>query len=458
MDKVESEKEQGLIERALKAARDTKYLSVEHGIRHRAAGIFSSMFGTQPALIVADGNTYRACGQAVEASFVREGRALLKPFIFGPHVFADDKCVAELVAALSTHTAIPVAVGSGTINDLTKTAAYQTKRPYMVVGTAASMDGYAASGASITINGSKSTVDCRAPQAFLADLDVIAQAPAVMNAWGYGDLMAKVVAGADWILADATGIEPIDIRTWETVQSSLHSSIGVPEEIAAGNPEALRHLVNGLVISGFAMQAYLSSRPAAGAEHQFSHLWEMQHHTFHGAGVSHGFQVAIGVLASLALYEDLLHIDLRAINIEAAVRAWPSMDVLEQRITKLFEPGPLVERAKQETRAKYVSGDTLGTQLKRVQENWEEVRSKLVAQLIPFHELRDMLRRAGCPFDPGQIGISRSRLRLSYKQCCYMRRRFTILDFAQRLGILDSALDRLFGPQGRWSPEGKDLR
>jgi glycerol-1-phosphate dehydrogenase [NAD(P)+] len=458
VNKDELDKEQELIKQALDAARDTKLLSVEHGIRHRAAGIFSSMFGTQPALIVADGNTYRACGQDVEASFVRENRTLLKPFIFGPHVFADDKCVAELAAALSTHTAIPVAVGSGTINDLTKVAAYQTKRPYMVVGTAASMDGYAASGASITINGSKSTVDCRAPQAVLADLDVIAQAPTVMNAWGYGDLMAKVVAGADWILADATGIEPIDMRTWEAVQSSLRSSIGAPEEIAAGNPEALRHLVNGLVISGFAMQAYLSSRPAAGAEHQFSHLWEMQHHTFHGKGVSHGFQVAIGVLASLALYEDLLHTDLRAINIEAAVRAWPSMDVLEQGISKLFEPGPLVERAKQETLAKYVSGDTLGTQLKRVQENWEEVRSKLAAQLIPFHELREMLRRAGCPFDPGQIGISRSRLRLSYEQCCYMRRRFTILDFAQRLGVLDSALDRLFGPQGRWSPEGEDLR
>jgi len=133
------------------------------------------------------------------------------------------------------------------------------------------------------------------------------------------------------------------------------------------------------------------------------------------------------------------------------------MNVLEQRMSKLFGPGALETRAQQETRAKYVSGETLGTQLRRVQENWAEVRSKLIAQLIPFHELRDMLRRAGCPFDPGQIGISRSRLRLSYEQCCYMRRRFTVLDFVQRLGILDSMLDTLFGAQGRWSREGEDL-
>ena len=100
MNKDELDKEQELIKQALNAARDTKHLEVEHGIRHRTADIFSSMFGTQPALIVADGNTYRACGQDVEASFVRENRALLKPFIFGPHVFADDECVAELVTAL----------------------------------------------------------------------------------------------------------------------------------------------------------------------------------------------------------------------------------------------------------------------------------------------------------------------------------------------------------------------
>ena len=212
------EKENNLIERALKAARDTRFLSVESGVRHQTASIFSSQFGSQEAVIVADGNTWEAAGRDVEASFLRENRAQRKPFIFGSHIYANDECVQELAAALRSHAAIPVAVGSGTINDLTKVASHLTNRPYMVVGTAASMDGYAAFGASITVNGSKNTVDCPAPQAVLADLEVIAKAPQIMNAWGYGDLMAKVVAGADWILADAAGIEPIDPFAWETVQ------------------------------------------------------------------------------------------------------------------------------------------------------------------------------------------------------------------------------------------------
>jgi glycerol-1-phosphate dehydrogenase [NAD(P)+] len=457
VSKIALEKEQELIERALNAARDTRYLAVEQGIRHRTASIFSSVFGSREALIVADGNTYEASGQDVEASFLRENRAQRKPFIFGPQIYADDKCVRELVAALRSHEAIPVAVGSGTVNDLTKLAAYQTNRPYMVVGTAASMDGYAAFGASITTEGSKNTVDCPGPRAVLADLDVIARAPKGMNAWGYADLMAKVVAGADWILADAAGSEPIDTAAWETVQSLLRSWIGSPDAIAANDPPSLRHLVHGLVMSGFAMQATLSSRPASGAEHQFSHLWDMQHHTFHGEAPSHGLKVGIGVLASAALYEDLLRRDLRTFDIEAAVRAWPSMDELEKRIHKLFGPGALENRAKEETRAKYVSGEALRVQLNRLRANWAELRTKLLAQLIPFRELRDMLRRAGCPFDPRQIGIPPARLRLSYQQCCYMRRRFTVLDFAQRLGVFNLALDNLFGPQGPWPPEGEVL-
>jgi len=70
--------------------------------------------------------------------------------------------------------------------------------------------------------------------------------------------------------------------------------------------------------------------------------------------------------------------------------------------------------------------------------------------LTPFQKVRDALRDAGCPYEPEQIGISRVRLRLSYDQAYYIRRRFTVLDLARRAGILDSAIENLFGPRGPW--------
>jgi glycerol-1-phosphate dehydrogenase [NAD(P)+] len=440
-----------IVARALELARDTRYIAVEGGLRHATASVFREWFGARSAVIVADENTFAAAGRDVEASFVHFGQTPPKRFIFGPHVYADDRCVQELVAALHSLDSIPIAVGSGTINDLTKLASHINNRPYMVVGTAASMDGYSAFGASITNAGSKDTVDCPGPRVVLADLEVIAKAPPVMNAWGYGDLLAKVVAGADWMLADAAGAEAIIPTAWELVQGPLRSWIGAPDAIAAREVGALRHLVYGLLMSGLAMQATLSSRPASGAEHQFSHLWDMQHHTFNGATPSHGFKVGIGVLASLALQEYLLAMDPKAFDIDAAVRSWPSFQEFEARIRSLFDTEALQRRAIDETKGKYVSKDELRRQLRRVKENLTELQILLRGQLFPFAEMRSMLRRAGCPYDPAQIGISRARLRLSYKQCCFLRRRFTILDLVFRLGLIDDALDHLFGPEGPWA-------
>ena len=65
----------------------------------------------------------------------------------------------------------------------------------MTVGTAASMDGYTAYGASITKEGNKQTFDCPAPLGMLFDPSIAAAAPAELSASGYADLIAKIQGG-----------------------------------------------------------------------------------------------------------------------------------------------------------------------------------------------------------------------------------------------------------------------
>jgi glycerol-1-phosphate dehydrogenase [NAD(P)+] len=430
---------------ALAAASDTKLLVCRGGVRHDVAAVFAQQFGQRPAIVVADANTFRAAGRDVQASFARENAPVLPPFVFGDHVYADERCERELWQGIEATNAVPVAVGSGTINDLTKLAAHQSGRQYLSVATAASMDGYTAYGASITAAGSKQTFDCPAPRAVLADLEVIAAAPPGMNASGYADLLAKIAAGADWIVAAALGVEPIHEAVWEMVQHRLKDWVGMPAAVARGEPAALQHLVNGLMMSGFAMQAFRSSRPASGADHQFSHLWDMQHHTHDGVAPSHGFKVGIGTLASVALYEQLLQRDLATIDIERAVATWPSLDALQARISQLFGNGELAEVASQETKAKYVRRSALREQLQRLRDVWPDLRGRLTKHLMPLTKLRAMPAAAGCPTEPEQIGISRSRLRTSYEQALYIRRRFTVLDQAQRTGLFEECVDSLFG-------------
>ena len=449
------EHEREVIGRAVRVARDTRLFQAESGIRHNTGTVFREHFAGQTAIVIADENTFAAAGRDVQASLEREGLAGHEPFIFGPHVHADAECVEELEHFLRPVPAIPVAVGSGTLNDLTKLVAYRLNRPYLVVGTAASMDGYAAFGASILKDGSKETIECPAPRAILADLEVICRAPAGLNPSGYADLVAKIPAGADWMLADAAGAEAIVKPVWDTVQTYLRSWVGEPAAILAGEAEPTAHLLDGLVMSGLAMQEMLTSRPASGAEHQFSHLWDMQHHVHQGVAPSHGFKVGIGTLASTALFEDLMARDMQRLDVDKAVDEWPSFEAHRERILELFGPGGLARRAQDETRAKYAAGDVLRAQLTSLRDNWGGLVPKLKAQLLPFAELRDMLAKAGCPFDPAHIGISRARLRLAYQQCCYLRRRFTVLDVAHRAGLLESALDNLFGPRGVWAGAGE---
>ena len=93
-------------------------------------------------------------------------------------------------------------------------------------------------------------------------------------------------------------------------------------------------------------------------------------------------------------------------------------------------------------------------QLRRLRDGWPVLRERLSQHLLPFRHARAMLRAAGCPFDAGQIGISRDRLRASYEQAYYIRRRFTVLDLARRLDVFDSALNEIFGPGDLGSQRG----
>lgn len=444
--------DEAFIRSALADARDTRALRIGEGARHSTAELFGQLFGSAAAVIVTDENTIAAEGRDVAASFRRGGRPCAEPFVFTDQgLYAEERYVEQLYAALAAERdAVPIAVGAGTINDLTKLVAHRLGRPYLAVATAASMDGYTAFGASITKDGLKQTFDCPAPAGVLADLEVISAAPAVLNASGYADLAAKVTAGADWLVADAFGVEPIDEPAWGLVQGRLREWLGDPAGVRRGDPSAVRRLMVGLIASGFAMQRTQTSRPASGAEHQFSHLWDMQHHTHGGGPPSHGFKVGIGTLASTALYEQLLALPLDKLDVDRCCREWADGAAADAESRTTFETPELAECAVRETAAKRVPRAELAAQLTRLRQSWPDLRDRLLRHLIPFAELRRMFRDVGCPDNPEAIGISRQRLRESYRQASLIRRRFTVLDLARRAGVFDACLDRIFSPAGPW--------
>lgn len=434
-----------LLETALRQARDTRRLVIDAGARQHVADMFRELFGDASCLIIADENTFAAAGRDVYDHLRADGVACCPPLVLAADgLYAEYKFVDRIERAIAQCEAVPIAVGSGSINDLTKLAAHLCSRQYLVVATAASMDGYTAFGASITRDGSKQTFTCPAPVGVVADLDVIAAAPDGLNASGYADLVAKCPAGADWILADGLGIDPIDPANWEMVQTRLPYWMADADGIRDRDIEALRRLTTSLMITGFAMQAACSSRPVSGAEHQFSHLWDMEHHTHQGGAPSHGFKVGIGSLASLALYEFLIAVDWTRLDIESAVAAWPDAAANEREIAELFPNQELRHKALLESGIKHIDRAALRDELSGFTRNWPVIRHRLMQQLLPRSEVAEKLRAAGCPVEPEQIGISRERLRASFRKAYHIRRRFTVFDLLRRTGTWDRALDHVF--------------
>jgi glycerol-1-phosphate dehydrogenase [NAD(P)+] len=445
-----------LVDRALAGASDTRHLTLDAGAVQRAASTFEAVFRERPAVVVADPTTWRVAGQRVEQELRRAGLATRPPIVLAAPLHASFDRVLELASAIGSVDATPVAVGSGTVNDLTKLASHRLGRPYMVVATAASMDGYAAFGASITRDGFKQTMACPAPAAIVADLAIVAAAPTPLTAAGYGDLLGKVTAGADWIVADTLGVEPIDAAAWALVQEPLGAVLGTPERLRRGDLAATEQFFLGLVVSGLAMQATRSSRPASGAEHLISHLWEMTGLAEGEHPPSHGTKVGIGTVLVSLLYERLLEHDLVGLDVEARVAALPGPEAVERQVRSALPAGEVADRAVTESLAKHPRPEALRARLALARERWPALRERLRQQLLPPAELRRRLQALGAASLPEEIGVTPARLRTDLLAARMIRRRYTVLDLAHEAGLLERCVDEVVDTLSREQPSGAD--
>lgn len=440
------------IGKALARARDTKALIIGSGVVCRTSEMFKELFPGKKAIIVADENTWEVAGKEVQKAIDEAGIVSYSPYIFdSENFYAEWQHIEELKAHLAQIDAIAIAVGSGVINDTVKLVSHLLGRRYICVGTAASMDGFTAFGASITKDGNKQTFDCPAPLGFVMDSSIAASAPKELAASGYADLIAKIPAAADWMLADTVGSEKIDDFAWDLVQNGLKESLSDPAAVHAGDIEKTQALADGLLMSGFAMQAISSSRPASGTEHQYSHCWDMEDLCYEGKHVSHGFKVGIGTLISTAELEFLLEKGLDDIDVDACVNNWKSWEETEAEIRKVMEGKPgHIERGLVETKGKYVDKEGLRMQLETLRAAWPELSRKIREQIIPFGQVQENLRLVGAPYEPEMIGITRERFRKTVSYIPYMRSRFTNIDVIYRLGWMDEFIERMFGKGGVW--------
>ena len=278
-------------------AMTTALCVIENGCMFRI-GEFLEKYGLLgKTAAIYDTNTYRATAD-------RHPHATYEIVLPADGLHANEHGVALLAEKLPEDAEILIAVGSGTVHDLTRYCAYQAGRKFVSCPTAASVDGFCSSVAAMTWLGCKKTLTAQSPLLVLADIDIIKKAPLRLARSGIGDMLGKFVANADWqigrVLTGEYSCERIADLTLEATQKVLHSADG----ILRGEDAAYTDLMAGLLLSGLAMQMLGYSRPASGAEHHISHFIEMQPTVIDTASDAlHGEKVGVGTLLAIGEYQ-----------------------------------------------------------------------------------------------------------------------------------------------------------
>ena len=198
---------------------------------------------------------------------------------------------------------------------------------------------------------------------------------------------------------------------------------------------------DGLAATGYSMQMYQESRPASGSEHLFSHVWEMEGLTRNGEEVSHGFKVGVGLLASTLLMEYVLEHSIE----ELVPRMLPglSMDERAKEIDELLKKGCYGTQPKITALNKHLCGEKLAARRKLIADVWQKMQSGIRERLIPYAQMVKILKDAGCPATPAEIGLSKEQFLRGIKTAQLIRHRYTVLDLLYELGLLDDAMKKL---------------
>ena len=462
-----------------------KCIDIGRGAARRLAGHIREL-GYTKVFLAADENTWKAAGsaawQALEAAGLAEEKWV---FHRDSDLVPDEQAVGELEVALPMDADLILAVGSGTINDLCKFVSTRNHRDYMIYATAPSMDGFTSTGAALTLNHVKTTLDVLGPVAVIGDTEVLANAPMEMISAGLGDTLGKYTALTDWKLAHLINGEYYCEEIVRMVEAALESVRGLCGKLSQRDPDAAEALMKTLVLTGIAMSFAGCSRPASGSEHHLSHFWEMRYQMEGRKQILHGIKVGIGLITILNLYHRLAGetVDFRALKEasgsepqispkkdsqeEAAAQASgksgdrsetdnreeaenrKETDNREEGVGSLHDRESWEEEIRREYRdaadgilkleEKAGKNKEEGRQrrLEVMEANWPEICRIIRESLPDTEEAERLLLRTGAPVNPEQIGISPELMEEAVRLAKEVRDRFTVLQILWDLELLE---------------------
>lgn len=356
---------------------------------------------------VYDDNTYKATED-------RHPQVDAQVILPAENLHANEHGVELLQEKLPKETEIIIAIGSGTIHDISRFCAYKRNIDFVSCPTAASVDGFCSSVAAMTWNGCKKTLTAVAPKIVVADLEIIKNAPIRLAKSGFGDMIGKYISLTDWKIGNLLTGEFYCDTIAELTRQATENVLASAEGIASGDVNAYENLMYGLLMSGLAMQMMGNSRPASGAEHHISHFIEMKPLSLGIDSVAlHGEKVGVGTLLAIKEYRRIISLPYVSFRDYEAFSA--------DFIAGIFGPQMLqsILDENQKDSAANVTAE-------RLQANWESI-CREIAKLPDVKDLKKIYGELGVKATLQEIDVAEEFEDVLLSNSPMVRNRLTLL-------------------------------
>ena len=394
--------------------------------------------GGSRVFVLSDQNTFEAAGKQVLSLLEAEGFPYVSYSFPQVYLEPDEQAVGSAVMHYDASCDLIVSVGSGVLNDIGKILSSTSGRPYIIVGTAPSMDGYASASSSMTRDGLKISLPTRCADVILGDTDILKHAPLHMMKAGLGDMLAKYISICEWRYAHLLCGEYYCGEIADLIRHALGRCMEQADGLLRREDAAVEAVFEGLVIGGVAMNYAGLSRPASGFEHYISHIIDMRAAEFGTPCDLHGIQCAVGTLIAARMYSRLSTVqpDREKALAHAAAFDLPAWhETLRQLLGKGAES--MIALEKKERKYDLTSH---AERLERILARWEDILT-IIREEVPAPEvLEDLLHKLDAPTTLRELGTDEALLPVIAAATRDIRDKYVLSRLAWDLGIPDELL------------------
>lgn len=393
-------------------------------------------------LIVADGNTYLAAGKALAENFAHDGFAADVCLLRDrgeERIEADELSVGQVMMSLEPEPDFLIACGSGVINDITRFVSYTAKKPFVSVGTAASMDGYTSVTAPMIFNGKKVHRHGNAPKILVLDTEILKNAPKELTMAGFGDVYGKFIAKADWLLSNITTGEEVDGQALGLITQALEKLTRNVEEICSATDEGLKAIIEGLILAGITIFTTGQTRAVASVEHNQGHIWETRMLEARKPYPLHGTAVGCSTGYYLRMYEYFKKINIKNLDKEKAKNRILNRDSFRNKVVHCFGEEWLSVLEKS-NKCLNLNEEDYERHYNSIVNNWDKI-VKALDFLPTWDEYREICKKFRQPIHAEDIGIPNDLLKHTLPYSTFYRDRYDFVFVMNILGVIEEITD-----------------